>query len=200
MRRSGVRIPSAPPGSPVPPKPQVARDLRFRRLRRSPVCRSGPPQVDASVVKQCPMRPRTLRWPPTPPRCRSTSSPRCSPAPSASSGCTSSTRCRPPTSSRSSPAQRRHLSSSLPPRAGPTTSSRPRSSVTESPGFAPSRLGVGLAIAEHLAREIGVRFEPPAILRDKVAAGDLGRKTGRGFYRWRARVLPLVSERDATSR
>ncbi|AKS32132.1 3-hydroxyacyl-CoA dehydrogenase family protein [Mycolicibacterium goodii] len=45
-------------------------------------------------------------------------------------------------------------------------------------------LDVRLAIAEHLAREIGPRFEPPAILRDKVAAGHLGRKTGRGFYSW----------------
>jgi 3-hydroxybutyryl-CoA dehydrogenase len=45
-------------------------------------------------------------------------------------------------------------------------------------------LDVRLAIAEHLAREIGERFEPPAILRAKVAAGHLGRKTGEGFYTW----------------
>jgi 3-hydroxybutyryl-CoA dehydrogenase len=45
-------------------------------------------------------------------------------------------------------------------------------------------LDVRLAIAEHLAREVGARFEPPRILRDKVAAGELGRKTGRGFYDW----------------
>lgn len=45
-------------------------------------------------------------------------------------------------------------------------------------------LDVRLAIAEHLAREVGPRFEPPAILRDKVAAGQLGRKTGQGFYSW----------------
>ena len=45
-------------------------------------------------------------------------------------------------------------------------------------------LDVRLAIAEHLAREVGARFEPPQILRDKVAAGELGRKTGRGFYDW----------------
>lgn len=45
-------------------------------------------------------------------------------------------------------------------------------------------LDVRLAIAEHLAREVGERFAPPAILRDKVAAGDLGRKTGQGFYAW----------------
>ncbi|MEZ7005929.1 3-hydroxyacyl-CoA dehydrogenase family protein [Streptomyces sp. AD55] len=45
-------------------------------------------------------------------------------------------------------------------------------------------LDVRLAIAEHLARELGERFEPPAVLREKVAAGHLGRKTGQGFYTW----------------
>ncbi|PVG82169.1 3-hydroxybutyryl-CoA dehydrogenase [Nocardioides gansuensis] len=45
-------------------------------------------------------------------------------------------------------------------------------------------LDVRLAIAEHLERELGPRFSPPQVLRDKVAAGDLGRKTGRGFYSW----------------
>ena len=45
-------------------------------------------------------------------------------------------------------------------------------------------LDVRLAIAEHLAREVGERFEPPAILHAKVADGDLGRKSGRGFYDW----------------
>jgi 3-hydroxybutyryl-CoA dehydrogenase len=45
-------------------------------------------------------------------------------------------------------------------------------------------LDVRLAIAEHLAREVGPRFEPPQLLRDKVAAGELGRKAGRGFYDW----------------
>jgi 3-hydroxybutyryl-CoA dehydrogenase len=45
-------------------------------------------------------------------------------------------------------------------------------------------LDVRLAIAEHLAATLGPRFDPPALLRAKVAAGDLGKKTGRGFYDW----------------
>jgi 3-hydroxybutyryl-CoA dehydrogenase len=45
-------------------------------------------------------------------------------------------------------------------------------------------LDVRLAIAEHLARELGSRFEPPALLREKVSAGELGKKSGRGFYEW----------------
>ncbi|MCE9592900.1 MAG: 3-hydroxyacyl-CoA dehydrogenase family protein [Planctomycetes bacterium] len=47
-------------------------------------------------------------------------------------------------------------------------------------------LDVRLSIAEHLTREIGPRFEPPAILREKVKKGELGKKSGRGFYDWSA--------------
>ncbi|MFD9734177.1 3-hydroxyacyl-CoA dehydrogenase family protein [Umezawaea sp. NPDC059074] len=45
-------------------------------------------------------------------------------------------------------------------------------------------LDVRLAIAEHLAAELGPRFAPPALLRDKVDRGELGRKTGQGFFTW----------------
>ncbi|MGY1639386.1 3-hydroxyacyl-CoA dehydrogenase family protein [Geodermatophilus sp. SYSU D00742] len=43
-------------------------------------------------------------------------------------------------------------------------------------------LDVRLAIAEYLHRTLGERFAPPQLLRDKVAAGELGRKAGRGFH------------------
>jgi 3-hydroxybutyryl-CoA dehydrogenase len=45
-------------------------------------------------------------------------------------------------------------------------------------------LDVRLAIAEHLERELGQRFAPPRLLRDKVARGQLGKKSGQGFYSW----------------
>jgi 3-hydroxybutyryl-CoA dehydrogenase len=46
-------------------------------------------------------------------------------------------------------------------------------------------LDVRLHIAEYLHRELNVpRFEPPTILREKVVKGELGRKSGRGFYDW----------------
>ncbi|TMR30326.1 3-hydroxyacyl-CoA dehydrogenase family protein [Nonomuraea zeae] len=45
-------------------------------------------------------------------------------------------------------------------------------------------LDVRLAIAEYLHARLGPRFEPPKLLRDKVAAGELGRKSGKGFYDW----------------
>ncbi|WP_369187903.1 3-hydroxyacyl-CoA dehydrogenase family protein [Streptomyces sp. R08] len=45
-------------------------------------------------------------------------------------------------------------------------------------------LDVRLAIAEYLHATLGERFAPPQLLRDKVARGELGRKTGQGFYTW----------------
>ena len=45
-------------------------------------------------------------------------------------------------------------------------------------------LDVRLDIARALHAAYGERFAPPAVLVDKVAAGELGRKTGRGFYVW----------------
>lgn len=45
-------------------------------------------------------------------------------------------------------------------------------------------LDVRLGIAEYLHATLGDRFAPPQILRDKVARGELGRKTGKGFFDW----------------
>ncbi len=46
-------------------------------------------------------------------------------------------------------------------------------------------LDLRLRIAEGLHRASGdPRFEPPAILREKVAEGATGREAGRGFYIW----------------
>jgi 3-hydroxybutyryl-CoA dehydrogenase len=46
-------------------------------------------------------------------------------------------------------------------------------------------LDVRLSIAEALAAAIDpVRFAPPDVLRRMVREGELGKKTGRGFYDW----------------
>jgi 3-hydroxybutyryl-CoA dehydrogenase len=45
-------------------------------------------------------------------------------------------------------------------------------------------LDVRLGIAEYLEATLGERFAPPQLLRDKVERGELGRKTGQGFYAW----------------
>ena len=45
-------------------------------------------------------------------------------------------------------------------------------------------LDVRLGIAEYLAQTLGERFEPPAILKEMVARGELGRKSGKGFFDW----------------
>ncbi|WP_218713115.1 3-hydroxyacyl-CoA dehydrogenase family protein [Arthrobacter sp. BF1] len=45
-------------------------------------------------------------------------------------------------------------------------------------------LDVRLGIAEYLQSTLGERFAPPQILRDKVARGELGRKSGKGFFDW----------------
>jgi len=47
-------------------------------------------------------------------------------------------------------------------------------------------LDVRLHIAEYLSEHLeeGAHFKPPALLREMVAAGKLGKKSGQGFYRW----------------
>lgn len=45
-------------------------------------------------------------------------------------------------------------------------------------------LDVRLDIADYLQARLGPRFAAPDLLREKVARGELGRKSGRGFYDW----------------
>lgn len=45
-------------------------------------------------------------------------------------------------------------------------------------------LDVRLDIATYLRDELGERFRPPQILKRKVRAGKLGKKSGEGFYKW----------------
>lgn len=45
-------------------------------------------------------------------------------------------------------------------------------------------LDVRLGIADYLSSTLGERFAPPRLMRDMVARGELGRKTGKGFYDW----------------
>jgi 3-hydroxybutyryl-CoA dehydrogenase len=46
-------------------------------------------------------------------------------------------------------------------------------------------LDVRMAIADYLAKELGPRFEVPALMREKVLRGELGKKSGKGFYEWK---------------
>lgn len=45
-------------------------------------------------------------------------------------------------------------------------------------------LDVRLDIAEYLASKLGDRFAPPQLMRDMVERGELGQKSGKGFYDW----------------
>ncbi|MCB9569045.1 MAG: 3-hydroxyacyl-CoA dehydrogenase family protein [Myxococcales bacterium] len=47
-------------------------------------------------------------------------------------------------------------------------------------------LDVRLSIAEYLSEHLkdGAHFKPPKLLREMVAAGKLGKKSGQGFYTW----------------
>ena len=47
-------------------------------------------------------------------------------------------------------------------------------------------LDVRLSIAEYLREHLrdGAHFQPPALLKQMVAEGKLGKKSGQGFYKW----------------
>ncbi len=57
-------------------------------------------------------------------------------------------------------------------------------------------LDVRLAIAEYLYQQLRMpHYAPPQILKDKVAKGELGRKTGKGFYDWSKKSIEEVKAR-----
>lgn len=48
-------------------------------------------------------------------------------------------------------------------------------------------LDVRMAIGEYLSKELGNdAFTPPQLMRDMVAAGNVGKKAGKGFFDWSA--------------
>ena len=57
-------------------------------------------------------------------------------------------------------------------------------------------LDVRLGVLEYLREELGERFRPPQVLKRKVRAGKLGKKTGEGFYVWEDGEIVGVSGED----
>lgn len=55
-------------------------------------------------------------------------------------------------------------------------------------------LDVRLDILEYLREELGERFRPPQLLKQKVRAGKLGKKSGEGFYVWEDGEIVGVSD------
>jgi 3-hydroxybutyryl-CoA dehydrogenase len=49
-------------------------------------------------------------------------------------------------------------------------------------------LDVRLDIARHLGQALGERYAPPRILQEMVARGELGQKSGKGFYDWSSKT------------
>jgi 3-hydroxyacyl-CoA dehydrogenase/enoyl-CoA hydratase/3-hydroxybutyryl-CoA epimerase len=61
-------------------------------------------------------------------------------------------------------------------------------------------LDICLAVGDMLRSKFGDQLPPtPAWLRDKVAKGDLGRKTGKGFYVWKNGKADKSSARASTA-
>jgi 3-hydroxyacyl-CoA dehydrogenase/enoyl-CoA hydratase/3-hydroxybutyryl-CoA epimerase len=54
---------------------------------------------------------------------------------------------------------------------------------------------VGLDIARAAGEALADGAEPPRCLADRLARGDLGKKTGKGFYTWRD-GKPIKVEKD----
>jgi 3-hydroxybutyryl-CoA dehydrogenase len=59
-------------------------------------------------------------------------------------------------------------------------------------------LDARLAELEYLAERLDERFTPPPVLREKVERGQLGRKSGEGFYLWEGGEPVEPSDPDPT--
>ncbi len=61
---------------------------------------------------------------------------------------------------------------------------------------------VGLDVCLHVAKNLGEHFgtEVPKFLEDKVAAGELGVKTGKGFYEYDAKRKPIKAKVEGSSK
>jgi len=56
-------------------------------------------------------------------------------------------------------------------------------------------LDMGLAIMDYIAQDLYGKPHAPDILREKVSKGELGAKTGKGFYDWRQKDFDAVKAR-----
>jgi 3-hydroxyacyl-CoA dehydrogenase len=58
-------------------------------------------------------------------------------------------------------------------------------------------LDVVLAVAEYLLPDLNAALQPPALLRDKVARGEKGVKSGKGMYEWTPeKIQAMLAKRD----
>ncbi|MBU2602452.1 MAG: 3-hydroxyacyl-CoA dehydrogenase family protein [Actinobacteria bacterium] len=58
-------------------------------------------------------------------------------------------------------------------------------------------LDVVLAVAEYLLPDLSASLEPPELLKEKVAGGETGLKSGKGMYEWPpAKIEEMLRKRD----
>jgi 3-hydroxybutyryl-CoA dehydrogenase len=60
-----------------------------------------------------------------------------------------------------------------------------------------SGLDLALAVSSNLFKDLDASKEPHALLKEKVAEGQVGAKSGKGFYDWSRRsVQEVITKRD----